>query len=179
MLTTILISTLFINPANERVELLKSFEGFRSGYYSDNGQYSIGYGCELNYTRKVLNKNVSAISNTQAEIVLKQRLQDETKKLVGLIPTFNTLPESVKTLLISVHFNSPNLIGPNVKHYIAQKNWKKLQLEIAYGHNPNNTYGLVVRRFNECNIISKLTGVTFKIPKTLAQFNTQKTKIYN
>ena len=39
MLTTILISTLFINPANERVELLKSFEGFRSGYYSDNGQY--------------------------------------------------------------------------------------------------------------------------------------------
>lgn len=175
---TIIFLILFFSTSCLGIDygILKELEGFSPRPYSDHGQTSIGYGTDKDFAEKVLGKRISTITRAESDKVLRERVNTEIDSLRKELPGFDGYPECVRESLVCVRYNCPELIGPNVKSFCSNKDWKGLQKEIAFGFKDGNLYGLVVRHFKEANNLSSITGVTLKVPKNLQEFRKQKGK---
>lgn len=97
----------------DAADLLRDFEGFRSGTYYDVNHDRLGYGSDTITTRdgRVLKvKKGDVVSREDAERDLARRIKEETRQArddVG--PAWDVLPPSAKAALISVAYNYGSL----------------------------------------------------------------------
>lgn len=99
-------------------DIIKRHEGLRSKVYKDSlGIPTIGVGFNLmrldardklkavgaSYENLILGKTV--LNNNQIEVLLEQDIYACIKDLKSLFPTFDTLPENVRLVLVDLRFN--------------------------------------------------------------------------
>jgi len=95
------------------------------------------------------------MSQAQAGHFVQQRaLLQDIPSLRRKLPTYSQLPESSRLALLSMHWNSPKLVGPNLQRFIQEKNWPAASGEIAYGHS-GTLPGLIKRRIFEAGEFGK------------------------
>jgi GH24 family phage-related lysozyme (muramidase) len=137
------------DEVDDAVVLVAKFEGFRSKQYSDHGQMAIGYGTEVGRAKKLGYKG-GEVTEAQAKLYLKKCVAQEVQFLKESIPSYTKLKQNQKAALISLSYNSRELVGPNLKAYIKAKNFNEAAKEIGLGHNAT-LYGLIKRRAAEAN----------------------------
>ena len=82
----------------------------------------------------------------------------------------------VAVALISMAYNTHNLVGPNVRMYVRERDYDNLSKEMAYGWNiykakPNTRKGMIRRRFAEANLIRRSLGMELlPVPASMEEF---------
>ncbi len=140
------------------LELLKKHEGFAPSVYNDsNGNPTVGYGFNLNapdtkyllesegYTKDRLDKE--GITQEVADKIKSTIFDKEEQKLKESFGDFyDQIPENKKVVLNSLFYNSPQLVGPRVRQYLADGDDLALAKEVALYSNKNNELGVLKRR---------------------------------
>ena len=148
-------------------KFLASYEGFVPKMYKDSrGNETFGYGFIANeenlgiagmlgYTPERLRDEGMSEEDAKKmkRIIIDKYEQRLDKDLNGV---FQTLPENKKTALSSLHYNSPALIGPNAKQYIANNDDLGLAREIVLNSNSQNEPGVLRRRLDEAALFADL-----------------------
>jgi hypothetical protein len=94
---------------------------------------------------------------TQAQagrFVMDRAATHDIPALQQRVPGFNGLPESARLALLSAHWNTPKLIGPKLRGYLAAKNYPAAVGELAYGHS-SSLPGHAWRRNFEAGMLGK------------------------
>ena len=154
---------MFVSIANadeldKATEMVAKFEGFRASPYKDRGQVAIGYGTEVGRAKAYGYKG-GKVTEAQAKSFLKAALKEEQAFLKKTIPSYPKLTDNQQAALLSMSYNSRNLIGPNLKGFIARKDWTEAAREIGLGHNAT-LYGLIKRRAEEANTFAGRVVIT-------------------
>jgi len=158
---------------NIATTFVAGFEGYVATPYNDHGQMSIGHGLSVVWC-KSHGYSVTHQSKAVALKALSQRLDEEEARL-NKLTGFSSLKKRAKIALISMRYNCPGLIGPNIRKFIQTKDWYHLSMEVACGHNPHGLYGLVRRRFTEANLIRLSYGFNpMSIPRDMDAFKSYK-----
>lgn len=144
--------------------LLKDVEGFSENVYEDTkGNPTTGYGFNLNDEEVVglmgvhgLNKDrmiagEQTISQQQAEAIkdaIINRKEELVRNSVGS-DLYDNLSDNKKAALISLGYNSMNLLGPKIRQNIADNDDLLAAKEILLNSNPKKELGVLRRRTDE------------------------------
>lgn len=166
-------------------------EGFRDRVYIDSKQIpTIGYGINLQDTGNLARLRAlfgdaktqgwgTGQPMTQAEagrFVQERALHDDIPALRRAIPDFDTMPMDARLGMLSAHWNSPKLIGPNLRGFLKAKNYPAAVGEVAYGHS-SNLPGHAWRRNYEAGLLGKAFGVTPQLTEEVDPV--KRTALYN
>ena len=141
---------------------LASYEKFVPKMYKDSeGHDTFGYGFKatpenlgianmLGYSQdRLTNEGMSEEDAKKMKRMLIDKYDQRLNK--DLEGVFETLPANKKAALASMYYNSPALIGPNLKQYVANNDDLGLAKEIVTNSNKNNSPGLLRRRLDEAS----------------------------
>lgn len=144
--------------------LLKEFEGYSDTVYNDTrNNPTVGYGFNLNdpevsallktygLDRQDLIDGKSQIDKEKAEQVkdiLIKRKEDLVRNAIGP-DLFDNLPDNKRASLVSLGYNSMNLLGPNLRQNIANNDDLMAAKEILLNSNPKKELGVLRRRTDE------------------------------
>lgn len=145
---------------------LKDVEGFSEKIYKDSkGNDTIGYGFNLDapdvagymqmngYDRERLDREglpVEAADQLKDFVIGKE--EDKLKK--RLPDVYDNLPSNEKAAVMSLFYNSPNLIGPDMTGYLANGDKLNAAKEILTKSNKNKDIGTGFRRMKEAEMFS-------------------------
>lgn len=153
---------------DRRFEFLAAEEGYRSKTYEDiNGFRTVGYGFNMDAQtnrqvfEQVLGRDKWAdVYSGRRELnkVEARRLFDATAEQAEQIveTKFRDVPlrEHQRLALVSLAFNNPALIGPNLTRQVKSGDWKAATEEILYRSNRTKHRGLASRRYREASLFS-------------------------
>lgn len=74
------------------------------------------------------------------------------------------LTEHQRIALVSLAFNNPALIGPNLTRYVREGNWAAARDEILYRSNAGKVRGLAARRYREAAMFVGHTEAAYALP---------------
>lgn len=163
------------NYKSQLKPFLKELEGFSKDVYKDSrGFDTVGYGFNLDApeTAGYLAANgydankirEQGMSEEDADRIKDFIIDKEEEKLRKRIPeSFDTLSENEKAAVMSLHYNSPKLIGPSLQGYLASGDKLNAAKEIATRSNKNKELGVAFRRLKEAEMFNSNLGDVFKI----------------
>jgi GH24 family phage-related lysozyme (muramidase) len=161
-----------VDYKKKTLDLLKKHEGFTPSVYDDGkGNPTVGYGFNLNApdTRDLLEQagytqdrlNAEGMSEDVASQIKQSLLDREEEKLRSSFGDFyDEIPENKKVALNSLFYNSPALVGPKVRQYVAEGDDLNLAKEIALYSNKNDELGVLKRRLDEASQVKDLSEVS-------------------
>lgn len=159
---------------NRVTKFVMDQEGFRSEPYDLGGVWHIGYGTVIDGPHAM-----GPITKTEAARLLDARLYEDRLKLCKLIYEFDELPMEVQIATQSAYYNCPALVGPIYRRYLLAEDWDKASCELAWGHDPGDYMGLVIRRVREANLIRKAFNYhPLPTPETMEAFKQRKKEWY-
>lgn len=140
------------------LELIKKYEGFRSGpYICPAGVPTIGYG--TTYYPKTGSKVTLAdppITSADAELLLKQAVEKDFLPPLEKIPYWNEMSDGQKSALISFAYNlRAHFYGSDgfnsITRDLREKNWDNVPTTLLKYRNPGSSFeeGLRRRRSEE------------------------------
>lgn len=151
----------YLNP------LLEESEGFSEVPYQDQrGFTTVGHGFNLDAEDTAnlmklqgidvdsLKANQSKLSKDQADMIRDSILEKKQDKLRHRInpDMYDQLPENQKAALMSLMYNSPGLIGPNLVRSIASTDNINAAREIMLNSNKKKDPGILNRRIKEAQM---------------------------
>jgi GH24 family phage-related lysozyme (muramidase) len=151
----------YLNP------LLEESEGFSEVPYQDQrGFTTVGHGFNLDAEDTAnlmrlqgidvdgLKSNQGSLSRTQADTIRDSILEKKQDKLRNRInpDMYDQLPENQKAALMSLMYNSPGLIGPNLMRSIASTDNINAAREIMLNSNKKKDPGILNRRIKEAQM---------------------------
>lgn len=166
--------------SDRRFDFLAAQEGFRGRVYKDtSGLRTVGYGINLDEpANKPLVMNVLKIDEEEYNALLNgEAALDEREarslfeaaadraetfvdhKLAGV-----DLTEHERLALVSLAYNSPSLIGPNLVSALKGGNKQEAIDEILYDSNRQNVRGIASRRYREAAMFAGADKHTLKLP---------------
>lgn len=153
---------------NRRFDFIAAEEGFRSRVYKDiNGYKTIGYGFNLDAPgnrelfAQVLGDDVfeavytgkREISKTEARQLFDAAVE-QAERVVDSKFKGVPLKEHQRLALVSLAYNNPSLIGPNLTRQITEGDFDAARDEILYRSNRNKVRGLASRRYREAELFA-------------------------
>lgn len=158
------------NYLQRRFEFISEHEGWRSKTYEDTrGFRTVGFGFNLDEpTNRTLYKNVlnktdedfEALRNGQTELsnregrVLFEAAAGSAERLISNKFSDTDLKGYERLSLISLAYNSPSLIGPNLTKHIKAGDRKAAFDEIKFRSNGRKSKGIQNRRDLEAQMFS-------------------------
>lgn len=143
----------------EALDLVKKYEGFRSGpYVCPAGVPTIGYGNTFYpATGKKVTMSDPPISKDMAEELLKQAIEKSFLPTLEKIPYWNEMSDGQRSALISFAYNlGANFYGDtdnfgSITRDLKEKNWANVPTTLLKYRNPGSSFeeGLRKRRTEE------------------------------
>lgn len=163
----------------DRFEFIGDTEGYRSKAYDDNGFRSVGYGFNIDAPGhkamlrdvlgfndaqiKSLRKGETEIDQSQAR-ALFEAAADEAEQIVDNRLKDVDLKRHERLALVSMAYNNPELIGPNLVKKLKSKDKQQALDEILYKSNKGDHRGLAVRRYKEATMFAGISNANSMIP---------------
>lgn len=152
---------------------LDEFEGCRDEVYNDQrNNPTVGYGFNLNsgdtvgllrlhgYDPEALKSKKAKLNQDDAKIIRRSILSkkaDNLKKMVGP-DIYDTLDTNKRAGLLSMMYNAPALIGPNlIRGLSSEDNDLSLLNEVISNSNKRKDAGVLYRRLREAEMMSPKT----------------------
>lgn len=145
------------------IPMLEKAEGFKDTvYYDTNNNPTIGHGINLNdkANQEMLRLNEINVDDLykgrslspEQSSSLKHKILDRKEKELKSHVTddlFNQLSANEQASLMSLMYNSRNLIGPKLREYLGSGDKLGAAREILANSNPKNELGTLFRRTDE------------------------------
>lgn len=147
--------------------VLNKAEGFRDTVYDDGrGNPTTGYGFNLNdkgndallqlhgVDKQALIEGRSKLSQEQADAIQDSILAQKEKLVRHTVGSdlFDNLPANKKATLMSLGYNSINLLGPKLRQSVADNDDLNAAKEIMLNSNPKKELGILRRRSDEAKM---------------------------
>lgn len=144
------------------LQLAKKFIKEKGGYEQDpyldhNKNLTVGYGANVSNpaTRDVMQRlGLSDVSSPEdAEKLMDAQLQ-EKERIARSRVDFDNLDDNQKAAVLSLAYNNPELIGPNLSRYINEGSHEEAAKEILLRSNREKAGGPALRRLDESLLYS-------------------------
>ena len=147
--------------------VLNKAEGFRDTVYDDGrGNPTTGYGFNLNdkgndallqlhgVDKQALIEGRSKLTQEQADAIQDSILAQKEKLVRHTVGSdlFDNLPANKKATLMSLGYNSMNLLGPKLRQGVADNDDLAAAKEILLNSNPKKELGTLRRRSDEAKM---------------------------
>lgn len=148
--------------------LLAETESFSDSVYEDsNKNPTVGYGANLNSPEvrgmfNLMNIDYDSVRNNQRKLTQEEarklkdmQIRDKEKyfnKLLGERAPASELNETKKAALMSMYYNNPELIGPNMINHLKNNDHLNVIKEMILNSNKDNEPGVLRRRLKEAEL---------------------------
>lgn len=149
----------------KRREVIQAHEGFRSKIYKDHkGITTVGVGINLQApdTKKFIEdagwdypallSGAKEFSKAQLDVLYDFKVKEAEKFVSTVIKV--PLTSNQRQSLVSLAYNNPSLIGPNLRYFVNNKDWKNAEEEIRRRSNKNKHGGIQNRRNTEADLFA-------------------------
>ena len=160
----------FSRYTERRFDFIANEEGFRDSVYDDSlGRRTIGYGFNLDEpTNRQLALNVLNISDKEFEAIrngdrgissreartLFEASVGQAERLIENRFGDLGLRANQRLALVSLAYNHPNLIGPNLTRFVNEGDWASATREIRERSNAYKLDGIAARRNREADLFA-------------------------
>jgi len=163
---------------------LRQHEGYRPEVYiAPEGNLTVGTGINLAAQGPTLRKQLGKTRYAEIQAgkpmtrnedyrFARAHMSKAYDRLGKIFPSWQKLPPQTQAALMDMQFNAgEGLFGPNLKRFVARKQWPQAAGEIALGHkagvspeSPEGFRGLVSRRQRNAQDFAQGLGVKVNIP---------------
>jgi GH24 family phage-related lysozyme (muramidase) len=153
----------------ELYNLLNKHEGFSELPYLDHkGNPSIGYGFNQNsedvknsFVKAQVDPNAQSLTREQADRIrdiLIDKFENDLKNQITP-EKFDSYSPKEKAGLMSLYYNSPGLVGPNLRGYLGADDKLGAAKEVLLNSNKDNELGVLKRRLDEADMLYNVRDV--------------------
>lgn len=155
----------------ESIKRLNKYEGFRPDVYKDETSHdTIGAGFNISspLTKKIMAENgwddarikQGKMTREESDKLLAKISKAHYDEMLSLNPGLDkNLNDDQKVALNSLYYNSPKLLGSNLKKALMDNNLEAAGKEIAFYSNKNKSPGLLHRRLSEASSFADLKNL--------------------